>query len=104
MMSREVDKMNIYVGNLDNDVNEEKLRSLFARFGEVGKVILMTDRRGISKGFAFVEMPAQIEGSAAIENLNRTLLLDRTLDISESAPPMGKGARKAKPRPSRPKR
>ncbi len=96
--------MNIYVGNLDNDVTEETLRSLFARFGEVGKVNLMTDRRGISKGFAFVEMPSQAEGSTAMENLNRTLLLDRTLDISESAPPMSKGARKAKIRPSRPKR
>ena len=96
--------MNIYIGNLDGDVTEETLRALFARFGEVGKVTLMTDRRGISKGFAFVEMPSQAEGSTAMENLNRTLLLDRTLDISESSPPMGKGARKAKPRPSRPKR
>jgi RNA recognition motif-containing protein len=97
--------MNIYVGNLDGDVTEDVIRGLFAPFGEVGKVTLLRDRRGISKGFGFVEMPSANQGSEAIEKLNRTLLLDRTLDISESAPPAGKGGRnKVKPRPSRPKR
>jgi nucleolin len=97
--------MNIYVGNLDGDVTEDVIRSLFARFGEVGKVTIMHDKRGISKGFGFIEMPAVEEASAAIKGLNRTLFLERTLDISESAPPVGKGGRnKVKSRPSRPKR
>ena len=97
--------MNIFVGNLDRDVTEEMVRSLFARFGEVGKVSLMHDRHGISKGFAFVEMPAENEGHSAIEGLNRTLFLDRTLDISQSQPPGGKrGGSKTKSRPPRPRR
>lgn len=92
--------MNIYVGNLDHDVTEEMIRSLFARFGEVGKVSIMHDRRGVTKGFAFVEMPVESEGHLAIEGLNRTLLLDRTLDITESQPPGGKhGGSNAKSRP-----
>ena len=97
--------MNIYVGNLDRDVTEEMVRSLFAHFGEVGKVAIMHDRRGISKGFAFVEMPAEVEANSAITGLNRTLLLDRTLDISQSAPPGGKrGGSKTKSRPQRSRR
>jgi RNA recognition motif-containing protein len=97
--------MNIYVGNLDGEVTEEMIRSLFARFGEVGKVTLMQDRRGISKGFSFVEMPIEAEASLAIENLNRTLFHERTLDISQSAPPGGKHVRsKVKPRSTRFKR
>jgi cold-inducible RNA-binding protein len=92
--------MNIYVGNLDGDVTEEMIRSLFAPYGEVSKVALMRDRRGISKGFGFVEMPLADAGNSAIEKLNRTMFHDRTLDISQSAPPGGKGgAKKAKSRP-----
>lgn len=97
--------MNIYVGNLDRDVTEEMLRSLFARFGEVGKVSLMHDRRGTSKGFAFVEMPLESEGRLAIEGLNRTMFLDRTLDITESQPPGGKRpGNKTKSSSKRPRR
>jgi len=66
------------------------------------KVTVMRDRREISKGFGFVEMPNGDEGKLAVEGLNRTLLLDRTLDISESVPPAGKGSRnKIKSRPPR---
>ena len=94
--------MNIYVGNLDGEVNEDEVRKLFARFGEVSTVAIMRDRHGISKGFGFVEMPVEIEANAAIESLNRTLLHDRTLDIGQSLPPAGKGGRnKAKSRPAR---
>jgi len=97
--------LNIYVGNLDRDVTEEMVRRLFARFGEVGKVSIMHDRHGISKGFAFVEMPVEDEGSSAISGLNRTLFLDRTLDITESQPPGGKRrVSNAKSRPQRFKR
>jgi RNA recognition motif-containing protein len=97
--------LNIYVGNLDRDVTEEMLRSLFARFGEVGKVAIMHDRHGISKGFAFVEMPSENEARSAIEGLNRTLFLDRTLDITESQPPGGKhGGSKIKSGPKRTRR
>ncbi len=97
--------MNIHVGNLDRDVTEEMLLSLFARFGEVGKVYLMHDRHGISKGFAFVEMPVESEGALAIDGLNRTLFHDRTLDITESQAGGGKrGGSKPKSVPKRPRR
>ena len=89
--------MKIYVGNLDSSVTDEMLRGLFAPFGEVGKAAVMRDRRGISKGFAFVEMPAEDAAASAIKALNRTLLLDRTLDIASSAPAFG-GPGKAKSR------
>jgi RNA recognition motif-containing protein len=82
--------LNIYVGNLDKAVTENMVRDLFASFGEVSKVAIMQDRHGVPKGFAFVEMPADNEALSAIENLNRTTLLDRTLDITESQPPGGK--------------
>jgi RNA recognition motif-containing protein len=97
--------LNIHVGNLDRDVTEEMIRSLFARFGEVGKVSLMHDRHGTSKGFAFVEMPSESEGTLAINGLNRTMFHDRTLDITESQAGGGKrGGNKPKTSPKRPRR
>jgi len=98
-------EMNIFVGNLNGEVTNDLIRVLFAPFGEVSKVALMHDRHGISKGFAFVEMPVEDEAVSAIEKLNRTLFLDRTLDISQSAPPPRKGGRvNVKSRPARFKR
>ena len=85
--------MNIYVGNLDRGVTEDEIRNLFAPFGEVSKVAIMTDRNGVSKGFGFVEMPSENKANSAIESLNRTLLYDRTLDLSQSSPLTGKGGR-----------
>ena len=83
--------MRIYVGNLDSDVSEPMLQELFTPFGEVSKVTLMRDRRGISKGVAFVEMPAESSAASAINSLNRTLFHDRTLDICrENTRPGGK--------------
>ena len=85
--------MNIYVGNLAREVTEDEIRNLFAPFGEVSTVAIMTDRNGISKGFGFAEMPSDNEANSAIESLNRTLLYDRTLDLSPSSPLTSKGGR-----------
>jgi RNA recognition motif-containing protein len=92
--------MNIYVGNLAPEVTEDDLRKVFGAFGEVSSVSVVRDRHGgHSKGFAFLEMPEEAEGQAAIDGLNRQQLMERTLDISESRPRGGgkrggKGGRK----------
>jgi RNA recognition motif-containing protein len=86
--------MRIYVGNLDAGVTEDMLKNLFSPFGEVGKVTLDHDRRGVSKGFGFVEMPAADAAEAAVSGLNRTLFHDRTLDVChQTAVPRGGPAR-----------
>ena len=47
----------IYVGNLSFQTSENELSELFAQFGEVESVSIITDRdTGRSKGFGFVEM------------------------------------------------
>ncbi len=50
--------MNIYVGNLPFDTNEDEVRGLFAVYGEVASVSLIKDKfSGQLRGFGFVEMP-----------------------------------------------
>ena len=79
--------MNIFVGNLAREVTEEDLKAEFAPFGTVSSVALIKDKySGQPRGFAFVEMPDNGEGAAAIEGLKGKMLKDRTLDISESRP------------------
>lgn len=78
---------NIYVGNIARSVTEDKLRDLFAQYGEVASVKVIKDKfTGESKGFAFVEMPGEEEGNAAIEGTNGVDLDGRRLRVSEARP------------------
>ncbi len=89
----------IYVGNLSYKADEEMVRELFARHGEVQSVKIITDAAtGRSKGFGFVEMAMDEEGEKAISQLNGTTFMDRTLTVSEARPQKerigGRGGRK----------
>jgi cold-inducible RNA-binding protein len=46
---------------------------------------------GRSRGFGFVEMPAQAEAEAAIAGLNGKELMGRALTVNESKPREGSG-------------
>jgi RNA recognition motif-containing protein len=79
--------MNIYVGNLSRDVNEEDLRQAFEAFGQVQSVNIITDKfTGESRGFGFVEMPGRAEAQSAIDGLNGKDLKGRTLNVNEARP------------------
>ena len=79
--------MNIYVGNLPQEVTDEELREAFEAFGQVTSVNIIKDRdSGQPRGFGFVEMPANAEGQAAISGLNGKEMKERTLTVSEARP------------------
>jgi RNA recognition motif-containing protein len=79
--------MNIFVASLDYAVQDEDLRSTFEAFGEVSSVKIIMDREtGRSRGFGFVEMPNEDEGSAAIEAVDGTNLRGRDLAVKEARP------------------
>ena len=79
--------MNIYVGNLSNEVTEEDLKQAFETFGEVESVKIIKDKyTNRSKGFGFVEMASKAEGQSAIDGLNGTELKGRTLKVNEARP------------------
>ena len=79
--------MNIYVGNLSQEVTEEELRQAFEAFGKVTSANIIKDRySGGSRGFGFVEMAMKSEAQAAINGLNGTLVRERTLSVSEARP------------------
>ena len=79
--------MNIYVGNLGYSVTEDDLREVFAPFGEVTKVSIITDRdSGQSKGFGFVEMSSSDAAKAAITGLNGKEFKGRAMTVNEARP------------------
>jgi len=85
--------MNIYVGNLSNDVTDEDLRQEFEEFGQVESANVIKDKfSGESRGFGFVEMPSKEEATAAIEGLQERDLKGKKINVNEARPrPAGRG-------------
>lgn len=74
----------IYVGNLSFSATEDEVRDLFAQYGSVQSVKLISDREtGRPRGFGFVEMDDDA-AEAAIGALNGQELGGRTLRINEA--------------------
>jgi RNA recognition motif-containing protein len=79
--------MNIYVGNLSFNTDDDALREAFEPYGEVSSASVIKDKfSGRSRGFGFVEMPVAAEGQAAIEALNGADLDGRALKVNEARP------------------
>ncbi len=79
--------MDIYVGNLPYTATEEDVTDLFAAYGPVDRVKIITDRdTGQSKGFAFVTLGDQSQLNAAIEALNEHDYQGRALRVNASEP------------------
>ncbi len=89
----------IYVGNCSFDVTEEQLRELFAAYGEVDSVNVITDRdTGRPRGFAFVEMPDASAVKAAIKGVDGTDLGGRALKVNEARPKGDRGGGRGRQR------
>ncbi len=77
----------VYVGSLSFDATEESLRDLFSSIGEVESVKIITDMHtGRSKGFGFIEMSSEEDAKKAMEQLNSTTFMERTLIVNEARP------------------
>jgi RNA recognition motif-containing protein len=77
--------MNIYVSNINFRATEDGLREVFERFGTVSSVKIITDKlTGRSRGFGFVEMPNDDEGSQAIAQLNGCDFFERQLSVKQA--------------------
>lgn len=79
--------MSIYVGNLNYEVTQEDLTTVFQDYGTVNRVSLPTDREtGRPRGFGFVEMSSDDEETAAIESLDGAEWMGRQLRVNKARP------------------
>jgi cold-inducible RNA-binding protein len=77
--------MRLYVGGIPYQTTEQDLLDLFAQAGQVASATVIIDREtGRSKGFGFVEMDEEQEARAAIDQLNGTMLGNRTITVNEA--------------------
>ena len=73
----------LFVGNLSFQTNADQVREVFAEFGGVEDVHLVTDREtGRSRGFAFVTMATAEEAQKAISEMNGQQLDGRPLRVN----------------------
>ncbi|WP_455198001.1 RNA recognition motif domain-containing protein [Kaarinaea lacus] len=79
--------MKLLIRNLDRNTTEADLQKLFLGYGAVQSCTLVLDKKtGLSKGFAFVEMPKPGEARAAMKNLNATMLGDNKIRVKKAEP------------------
>lgn len=79
--------MNIFVAGLNYNISEAELGDMFAEYGEIVSVKIVTDREtGRSKGYGFVEMAEDEAGNKAIEALNGVEIDGRTIAVSVARP------------------
>ena len=84
----------VNVRNLSLNTSEDVLRRLFAAFGPVNRVKIITDyNTGKSREFAFVEMANAEDREKAVAALNGTLLDERALNVNEARPRPERGFR-----------
>ena len=79
--------MKIYVGNLPFTVDNEKLKELFASFGEIEEATIISDKfSGRSKGFGFVTFKDDASAKKAISEMNDKEVEGRALKVNEAKP------------------
>lgn len=84
---QQADPKKLFVGNLPFSTTEAELQDLFAQYGNIVSVKLITDRMtGRSKGIAFVEYSTEEEATAAIEALNNFELNGRAIVVNIARP------------------
>lgn len=77
----------IYVGNLSFDVTQEKLKELFAPFGDIEEAVVISDKfSGRSKGFGFVTFTDKAAADKAIADMNGKEIEGREIKVNEARP------------------
>ncbi len=78
----------LYVGNLPYSMRAEELFKMFADYGKVLDVVVMTEPNdpSRSKGFGFVTMENQAEADKAVKVVNGKDILGRALVCNVAKP------------------
>ncbi|KAL0387031.1 UNVERIFIED_CONTAM: Polyadenylate-binding protein 2 [Sesamum radiatum] len=73
---------NLYIKNLDDTIDNDKLKELFSPFGTVTSCKVMCDPKGLSKGSGFVAFSTSQEASKAISEMNGKMVCSKPLYVA----------------------
>ncbi|KAH9996795.1 polyadenylate binding protein [Russula vinacea] len=74
--------VNLYIKNLEDDIDDEKLRGEFEPFGTITSCKVMCDEKGTSKGFGFVCFSSPDEATKAVAEMNNKIIGTKPLYVS----------------------
>ncbi|CAG7845929.1 Polyadenylate-binding protein, cytoplasmic and nuclear Short=PABP; Short=Poly(A)-binding protein; AltName: Full=Polyadenylate tail-binding protein [Serendipita indica DSM 11827] len=74
--------VNLYIKNIDDDMDDEKLRAEFEPYGTITSSKIMRDDKGVSKGFGFVCFSTPDEATRAIAEMNNKMIGSKPLYVS----------------------
>ncbi|KAG9135209.1 hypothetical protein Leryth_013493 [Lithospermum erythrorhizon] len=75
---------NLYIKNLDDSVDDEKLKDLFSEFGTITSFKVMRDPSGVSKGSGFVAFSTPEEASRALSEMNGKMIISKPLYVAHA--------------------
>ncbi|KAG5265172.1 hypothetical protein AALO_G00262170 [Alosa alosa] len=61
---------NVYIKNFGEDMDDEKLREIFSKYGNSMSIRVMTDDSGKSRGFGFVSFERHEDAQRAVDEMN----------------------------------
>ncbi|XP_023230317.1 polyadenylate-binding protein 4-like [Centruroides sculpturatus] len=74
--------VNLYIKNLEDPIDEKRLRKEFSSFGNITSAKIMTDAHGNSRGFGFVCFSSHEEASKAINEMNGKIVISKPLYVA----------------------
>ncbi|KAL6503206.1 poly(A) binding protein Pab2 [Orobanche hederae] len=74
--------VNLYVKNLDDSIDDERLKELFSEFGTITSCKVMRDPSGISRGSGFVAFSTPEEASRALSEMNTKMVISKPLYVA----------------------
>ncbi|KAA8522567.1 hypothetical protein F0562_013072 [Nyssa sinensis] len=73
---------NLYLKNLDESINDEKLKELFSEFGTITSCKVMLGPQGVSKGSGFVAFSMPEEATRALSEMNGKMIGRKPLYVA----------------------
>eukprot|EP01066_Platyproteum_vivax_P017023 Platyproteum_vivax@DN7279_c0_g1_i1.p1 len=73
---------NLYVKNLEDSIDDEKLREMFEEFGNITSSKVMRNDKGVSRGFGFVCFSTNDEAHKAVDVMHLKLLNQKPLYVA----------------------
>ncbi|KAL3634166.1 poly(A) binding protein Pab2 [Castilleja foliolosa] len=74
--------VNLYVKNLDDSIDDEKLKELFSEHGTITSCKVMRDPSGVSRGSGFVAFSTPEEASRALSEMNGKMIISKPLYVA----------------------
>ena len=74
--------INLYVKNLEESVDDEKLRAEFSVYGNISSAKVMRDEKGTSRGFGFVCFSTADEASKAVTEMNGRMIGSKPIYVA----------------------